>query len=71
MRRSGKRSSPVDLDNLVKIANRILNDRENFSANLSKDEHEALADILKIGVSAGGARAKAIIVMITLKILHF
>lgn len=60
-RKEPKRSSPVDVDNLVKIANRILNDRENFSANLSKNEREALADILKIGVSAGGARAKAII----------
>lgn len=56
-----KRSSPVDIDNLVKIANRILNDRENFTTSLSKNEQEGLADILKIGVSAGGARAKAII----------
>ena len=60
-RKESKRSSPVDLDTLVKIANRILNDRENFSTNLSKNDQEALADILKIGVSAGGARAKAII----------
>jgi serine/threonine-protein kinase HipA len=60
-RQDPKRSSPIEVDSLVNIANRILNDRENFSTNLSEKEQEGLADILKVGVSAGGARAKAII----------
>lgn len=54
-------SSTLELDSLVAIANKILNTRENFQTDLSKEEEAALADILKIGTSAGGARAKAVI----------
>lgn len=56
-----KRTVKVDINNLVDISNKILNSSEQFQANLSKDEEAALTDILKIGTSAGGARAKAII----------
>ena len=54
-------STSLELDSLVAIANKILNTRENFQTDLSKEEEAALADILKIGTSAGGARAKAVI----------
>jgi serine/threonine-protein kinase HipA len=54
-------SSTLELDSLVAIANKILNTRESFQTDLSKEEESALADILKIGTSAGGARAKAVI----------
>lgn len=54
-------STSLELDGLVAIANKILNTRENFQTDLSKEEEAALADILKIGTSAGGARAKAVI----------
>ncbi|GMQ24394.1 type II toxin-antitoxin system HipA family toxin [Algoriphagus sp. oki45] len=54
-------SSNLELDSLVSIANKILNSRESFQSKLSQEEEEALADILKIGTSAGGARAKAVI----------
>ncbi len=54
-------SSSIELDSLVSIANKILNAKENFQSDLSKEEESALADILKIGTSAGGARAKAVI----------
>src|SRR5690606_27932708 len=39
----------------------ILNTKEDFQTDLSQEEESALADILKIGTSAGGARAKAVI----------
>jgi serine/threonine-protein kinase HipA len=51
----------LEIDSLVGIANKILNSRESFQTDISKEEEAALADILKIGTSAGGARAKAVI----------
>jgi serine/threonine-protein kinase HipA len=54
-------STVVEIGNLVQIANEILSGRQDFSANLSENKERALLDILKIGTSAGGARAKAVI----------
>jgi serine/threonine-protein kinase HipA len=54
-------STKVEISSLVKIANEILSGREDFKANIIDNEENALLDILKIGTSAGGARAKAII----------
>jgi len=51
----------VELDSLIDMAAKILSGRQDFTANLSADEEKALMDILKIGTSAGGARAKAVI----------
>ena len=53
--------SSLEINSLVNIAGKILNARENFQSNLNEDEELALSDILKIGTSAGGARAKAVI----------
>jgi serine/threonine-protein kinase HipA len=54
-------STQLNIGDLVQVAENILSDRQNFATNLSKDEERAMTDILKIGTSAGGARAKAII----------
>jgi serine/threonine-protein kinase HipA len=54
-------ATKIELDNLVNITAQILSNRENFETDLSKDEQKALMDILKVGTSAGGARAKAVI----------
>lgn len=59
--REAKKSSAVELDSLVAVANKVLDTRQNFKTSFSKDEQLALAEILQIGTSAGGARAKAII----------
>lgn len=56
-----KNTYKIEIDNLVNIAQKILNQREGFKANIAKDEEKAMKDILKIGTSAGGARPKAII----------
>lgn len=48
----------VHLDRLVSLASRILSQRE--SLDLDADDH-ALAQLLSVGTSAGGARAKAVI----------
>ncbi|PKQ46162.1 type II toxin-antitoxin system HipA family toxin [Confluentibacter flavum] len=56
-----KNTFEVEINSLVSIAQRMLDQRETFDANISKDEHQAMMEILKIGTSAGGARPKAII----------
>ena len=61
LREEAAKSSSLEIESLVGIANKILNSREDFRTDLSKEEESALADILKIGTSAGGARAKAVI----------
>ena len=61
LREEVAKASSLEIESLVGIANKILNSKEDFQADLSKEEESALADILKIGTSAGGARAKAVI----------
>lgn len=55
------KASSIEIDSLVNIAGKILNSRADFQSNLTSEEQTALSDILKIGTSAGGARAKAVI----------
>lgn len=53
-------SSNIEIDSLVTTAREVLNQKEAFSTNMS-DTKEALINIIKVGTSAGGQRAKAII----------
>lgn len=50
----------LHLDALVQLANDALSSRENLHVNLEQTP-EAMATILRIGTSAGGARAKAVV----------
>ena len=59
--KSTKKTFQVEIDSLVDIAQRMLNEREGFETNLNEDQKEAVLNMLKIGTSAGGARPKAII----------
>ena len=43
------------------IAQKMLLNKDAFTANIKKDEKDAIMEILKIGTSAGGARPKAVI----------
>jgi serine/threonine-protein kinase HipA len=54
-------ATKLDISDLVHLANEILTGRKDFSTNLPANEGKTLLDILKIGTSAGGARAKAVI----------
>jgi serine/threonine-protein kinase HipA len=54
-------ASKIEIDSLVHVVQEILSGRQDFSARLSDDEEKALIAILKVGSSAGGARAKAMI----------
>ncbi len=51
----------LELNSLVNIAKKMLNDRQDFLTNLNNNEKKAMTEILKIGTSAGGARPKAVI----------
>lgn len=59
--KTGTRSFSLELDGLVDVAKKILNEREAFLTNLNKEQEKAMMEILKIGTSAGGARPKAVI----------
>lgn len=54
-------ATKIELESLINIAQEILSGKQDFNANLSNEESKALSDMLKIGSSAGGARAKAVI----------
>jgi serine/threonine-protein kinase HipA len=54
-------ATKIEIDSLVNIAQQILSGKLDFTTHFSGDEAKALSDILKIGSSAGGARAKAVI----------
>ena len=52
----------LQVGQLVRLANRVLNSRESLQGEFSGDDDaEAIQDILRVGTSAGGARAKAIL----------
>jgi serine/threonine-protein kinase HipA len=56
------RSKKLEVAQLVDLANRVLDERENLTGRLGgEDDAEALEDILSVGTSAGGARAKAVL----------
>jgi serine/threonine-protein kinase HipA len=52
-------SNPIQIQELVKFAKEVLENRTDFHTNL--DDEKGFSDILQVGSSAGGARAKAII----------
>jgi serine/threonine-protein kinase HipA len=58
---SSAAATRIEINEMVALASEILSGRLDFSADLSGDKSKAMADILKIGTSAGGARAKAVI----------
>lgn len=58
-----RHSKPVEIDKLVELASEILTHRHNLQTSFGDNgsREEALRDILRVGTSAGGARAKAVI----------
>jgi len=56
-----KKSVPLEMDELVDLVSRILDEREKLTANFLKDKGNALTTIIRVGSSAGGNRAKAVI----------
>ena len=55
-------STPVDIDALVELASQVLTHRKTLNVTFAGDDKAAaLREILRVGTSAGGARAKAVI----------
>ena len=54
-------SEKLEIDSLIAVANQVLQNKEAFHTNLKADSQEAIANIIKVGTSAGGQRAKAVI----------
>ncbi len=61
--RFSTRSQKLDVAELVKLASEILTQRTNFRIplDIAGSKAEAIESILRVGTSAGGARAKALI----------
>lgn len=59
---SNRRAQKVEVANLVRLANLVLNEKASLEGVLEgKNDLAAIDDILRVGTSAGGARAKAIL----------
>lgn len=55
------RKSKFEIDSLIEVAREALEQKQSFEANMNDDKRDAIAEILRLGTSAGGQRAKAII----------
>jgi len=57
-----RKATQIQIDALVERASEILSHRNNLRTSFADESREqALSDILRVGTSAGGARAKAVI----------
>lgn len=55
------RNIQVEIDALVDVAREALAEKNDFGVNINDDRKAAIAEILRLGTSAGGQRAKAVI----------
>ena len=57
-----RKANRIQIDQLVELASDVLTHRNDLKVSFTDDSKEqALTDILRVGTSAGGARAKAVI----------
>ncbi len=57
-----RKASSIAVDSLVRLASEVLSHREDVQGHFhAAGKEKALRDILRVGTSAGGARAKAVI----------
>ena len=56
-----EKDTKIEIDSLVEVAREALNQKAVLDTNLSQNKKEALLNIIKVGTSAGGQRAKAVI----------
>jgi len=59
---AAKQTTGIEVSQLVALASKVLTHRNNLQASFAaQGSEDALSDILRVGTSAGGARAKAVI----------
>jgi serine/threonine-protein kinase HipA len=56
-----ERNETLQVAHLVELASTVLSHRDGLHTYFGKEDASALTDILRVGTSAGGARAKAVI----------
>jgi serine/threonine-protein kinase HipA len=62
MHQRHRRDFELDVAELVSLANQVLSQRQQLSVTLAgEDDRAPIEDIIRVGTSAGGARAKAIV----------
>lgn len=54
-------SHKFEIETLVEVAREALIEKERFGVNFNDDKKEAIAEIVRLGTSAGGQRSKALI----------
>lgn len=54
-------NKPIEIDRLVSLASEVLSERKQFSTNFTSMDDDSLKELIQVGTSAGGARAKAVI----------
>lgn len=55
------KSVPVEIEELLNLAQAVVNERSELKANFKPAATEAILDIIRVGTSAGGNRPKAVI----------
>ncbi|HUW98449.1 MAG TPA: type II toxin-antitoxin system HipA family toxin [Acidiferrobacter sp.] len=59
---TAKQTTHIEVSELVQLASEVLTHRNNLQASFAAEyQEDTLRDILRVGTSAGGARAKAVI----------
>jgi len=51
----------IEVDRLLDLTNKVLDEKNRVSLDLSEDEEQAMASLIRLGASAGGQRPKALI----------
>lgn len=60
---NNSKSAQLNVAALVELASEILSKRDLVDGRLDDDQQQALTNIIRVGTSAGGARAKAVIAL--------
>ena len=56
-----EQGAKLEIDSLVEVAREVLDEKKKLDVNVNEDTKEAIANIIRVGTSAGGQRAKAVI----------
>ena len=56
-----EQSTQLEINSLVEIAREVLHQKTSLDVNIKRNTKEAIANIIRVGTSAGGQRAKAVI----------
>ncbi|WP_286744061.1 type II toxin-antitoxin system HipA family toxin [Roseivirga sp. UBA1976] len=57
----GKQTKDIEVEELLGLTNKVLEERQAINLSLTEDEQEAMTDLIRVGTSAGGQRPKAIV----------